>query len=78
MHWHINEEKAKGRIVLASVAGIIRGVFTVQDWLPSTECEGRMYFVGQEASNEVKNLFIGKRLPKKVIKKGAASPVRYS
>ena len=78
MHWHINEKQAKGRIVLASVAGIIRGVFTVQDWLPSTECEGRMYFVGQEASNEVKNLFIGKRLPKKFIKKGAASPVRYS
>ena len=77
-HWHINFQKAKGSMVLACVSGIIRGVFTVDEWLQSDECEGRMYFKGAMASPDISNRFVGKRLPKKFVMKGAASPVRYS
>jgi len=77
-HWHINCQKAKGRMVLACVSGMIRGVFNVDEWLQSEECKGRMYFKGFMASSDISNSFVGKRLPKKFVKKGVASPVLYS
>lgn len=77
-HWHINYQQAKGRMVLACVSGMIRGVFSVDEWLQSEECKGRMYFIGSMASSDISERFVGKRLPKKFVKKGAASPVRYS
>lgn len=76
--WHINVERAAGRMVLACVSGIIKGVFVVDKWLASPDCEGRMYFEGHEADTEISQQFVGKRLPQRFVNRGAASPIRYS
>ena len=76
-HWHVNLQKAAGRMVLACVAGLIRGVFLVDKWNMSEEHEGRKYFIGREADEKTVRQFVGKRLPKRFFKRGAASPVLY-
>ena len=77
-HWRVDKNRIVGRKVLACVGGIIRGVFVVDGWHPSETCEGRMYFTGHQECPEIESALKGKRLPQKYIKKGAASPVRYS
>ena len=77
-HWRIDRRRAEGRIVFACVSGMIREVFEVEKWLPSEECEGRMHFIGHIAKDEALRRYIGKRLPKKFVKKGAAAPILYS
>ena len=38
----------------------------------------RYGFEGREASPEIANLYLGKKIPDELRKKGAMSPVRYS
>jgi hypothetical protein len=35
-------------------------------------------FVGREAPDDIKQLYIGKRVPDEYRKRGAANPVRYT
>ncbi|HBT4785525.1 TPA: hypothetical protein MB364_000827 [Klebsiella variicola subsp. variicola] len=95
--WRLNVERAsKADIVLATVRGIVKGVFVVDEWLKSTaenfpEVKGwndnpdfeaeqlkRYGFRGREADPKIARIYLGKRIPKEFIKKGAMSPVRYS
>ena len=76
-HWHVNLQKAAGRKVLACVAGLIRGVFSVSEWRTSEGQEGRKHFIGTEMTDESAQHFIGKRLPQRFCKRGTASPVLY-
>lgn len=77
-HWHVNLRKAQGRMALACVAGLIRGVFVVEKWNSSGEgLVGRKYFTGKTAPDDISKEFVGKRLPQKFCKKGAANPVLY-
>ena len=39
---------------------------------------GRLGSVGEEAPDEIKKLYIGKRLPDEYRKKGAANPIKYT
>jgi len=39
--------------------------------------EGRFEFFGKEASDDIKMLFLNKRIPENYRKKGMASPVLY-
>lgn len=68
-------EKNTVPYVFAVVNGVIRGVFAVDKWLPSEIDDIRIYFEGYEAEN-LKS-YIGKRIPKKYCKPGAANPTLY-
>lgn len=95
--WRVSVERArKAQVILATVKGIVRGVYIADEWLKSTrenfpeiplwdtndEFEAaqspRYGFRGREAESEVTRLYLGKRIPDGLRKKGAMSPVRYS
>jgi len=87
--WKMNMRKAKeAELVLATVDGIIRGVFVPDEWLEATAANfpgprgrdrpGRIGFVGHEAPPAVVKLYVGKRVPDEYRKRGAANPVKYT
>lgn len=88
--WKINVKKARqADVILATVQGLIRGAFIADDWLPATPenfpslaegegVPGRFGFVGEEASNDIKDLYVGKRVPDGYRKRGAANPIKYT
>ncbi len=43
-----------------------------------TSLSGRYGFVGKEASQDTKNLYLHKRVPEEYRKRGAANPIRYT
>ncbi len=78
MHWKVNLNRVqKIPYVLASHNGVIEEVYKVDRWYKAEDVPGRCMFEGTVASDEICNLFVQKRLPKRYIKKGMASPVLY-
>ncbi|MCC6629359.1 MAG: hypothetical protein IT340_18400 [Chloroflexi bacterium] len=85
--WKINRTRAtQAEIILATVRGMIVGAFVADAWLDATSANfpgkeghpGRHGFVGHEASPEIKQLYVGKRVPDEYRRRGAANPIRYS
>jgi len=85
--WKISPKKAaRAEIVVAVRNGIIVAVFVAKSWLPATEEHfpgrearpGRHGFIGSEAPEEIRRLYIGKRLPDEYRKRGAANPIKYT
>jgi hypothetical protein len=85
--WKISRPKAKeAEVILATVQGLIVGAFVADDWLEATtanfpgreEVPGRLGFVGHEAPEEIKRLYVGKRVPDEFRKRGAANPIKYT
>ena len=85
--WKLDVKKAqKSDFVLALRQGLVIGVFVPKEWLKATEknfpgkgdSPGRFGFVGEEASSEIKKLYLKRRIPDSMRKKGAANPIRYS
>jgi uncharacterized protein len=89
--WRIAPLKARRfDYVLAVRRGLIIGAFTATEWLPATKenfpdfnrdgygpREGRYGFRGCEAPEDVKQLYLQKRVPDEHRKPGAANPIRY-
>lgn len=84
--WKIDPRRAsKSDYVIAVEKGIIVGVFVAMKWLEATPdnfpittiLEKRWGFVGFEAPNDIKKQYIGKSIPAKYRKKGAANPIKY-
>ena len=85
--WKISPKKAeKADYVLAVQRGLIVGVFKPDKWLRATSenfpgtpdvWEGRWGFVGHEAPDHIQKLYVRRRLPDDLRKKGAANPIRY-
>ncbi|EEK5472084.1 hypothetical protein R3068_003799 [Salmonella enterica subsp. enterica serovar Schwarzengrund] len=95
--WRVSVERArKAEVILATVKGIVRGVYVADEWLKSTrenfpeisswdedeEFEAtqnsRFGFRGKVAPPAIAQLYLGKKIPEDLRKKGAMSPVRYS
>lgn len=77
-HWRVNLNRIKNiKYVLASCNGVIVDVFEADCWYVAPDVPDRCMFDGKQASDEIRNLFINKRLPKHYMKKGMASPVLY-
>jgi hypothetical protein len=85
--WKISMSKAKeAEVILATERGLIVGAFAATDWLEATpenfpgreEVPGRLGFVGREAPAEIRQLYVGKRVPDEFRPRGAANPIRYS
>ena len=90
--WRMKIGRAKQfDLVLAQVKGLVRGAFRPKKWMFGTpdnfelhdwshnprKYSKRICFDGEEAESEVWNMYVGKRVPAKYMKKGAANPVRY-
>ncbi len=85
--WKLDAKRARrAEYVLAVLNGLIVGAFEPREWLaatpenfPGTEAprEGRTGFVGVAAPESVQRLYVRKRLPDDLRKRGAANPVRY-
>lgn len=88
--WKISMSKAKqAEVILATMQGLIVGAFVAHDWLEATAVNfpgraegdgwpGRRGFVGEEAPDDVKRLYVGKRVPDEYRKRGAANPIKYT
>jgi hypothetical protein len=91
--WKISPKKARqAEYVLAVRKALIIGAFKAEQWLPGTkenfpgfppgdrrtgEREGRWGFHGCEAPEDIKKLYLLKRVPDELRKRGAANPIRY-
>lgn len=85
--WKVSPTKAeKAEVILAVVQGLIVGAFVADRWLPANttyfpgreEVPGRYGFVGRPAPERLSKLYLGKSLPPKYRKKGAANPIKYT
>jgi hypothetical protein len=88
--WKISKTKARqAEVILATVQGLIVGAFVAHAWLEATAenfpglaegdgVSGRVGFVGQEAPDDIKKLYIGKRVPDVYRRRGAANPIKYT
>lgn len=85
--WKISKAKAKqAEVILATLQGLIVGAFVADDWLDATaanfpgrsEVPGRLGFVGREAPEAIKRLYVHKRVPDEYRKRGAANPIKYT
>jgi hypothetical protein len=87
------DKAVKCDYVLAVRRGLIIGAFKAKEWLPATKenfpefpaldanrtgpREGRYGFRGEEAPETIRKLYLQKRLPESLRKRGAANPIRY-
>jgi len=85
--WKVSPLKAQqAEVILSTLQGLIVGAFIARAWLPATsenfpgreDVPGRVGFVGEEAPSEIRNLYIGKRVPDEYRKRGSANPIKYS
>jgi uncharacterized protein len=79
------KKAAEAEVVLAVQQGLIIGVF-IPEKLPATtknfpgtsaDLPGRRGFVGKDAPENIAKLYLRCRLPKEMLRRGAANPVRY-
>jgi len=76
--WKINTAKAaKADYVLSVMDGIVKAVYCDMLWDVSERWPDRLEFTGKEAPKNVKDKYVGKRIPPKYRKKGLASPCLY-
>jgi hypothetical protein len=85
--WKLSRTKAiQAEVILATRHGLIVGAFVADKWLEATEdnfpgreaVPGRWGFVGREASDAIKTLYVGKRVPDEYRRPGAANPIKYT
>ncbi len=86
--WKLNLTKVnKADFVLAVNEGIIVGVFVPTEWKAATisnfpefymDRPERYGFVGYDADESIKKLYLHKRVPANYRKKGAANPIKYN
>jgi hypothetical protein len=85
--WKIKKSKARqAEVVFATRQGLIVGAFIADDWRDATaanfpgreDADGRIGFYGHEACDEIRRLYVGKRVPDEYRKPGAANPVKYT
>lgn len=85
--WKVSLRRAKeAEVALSTMQGLIVGAFIPEEWLPATslnfpgreDVEGRFGFVGHEAPTEIKDLYVGKRVPDEYRQRGAANPIKYT
>jgi hypothetical protein len=87
--WKVSLPRVReAEVVLATIRGMIVGAFVADDWMEATtenfpnrsedNQPGRYGFVGSEASKKVQRMYIGKRVPDRFRKRGAANPIKYT
>jgi len=75
--WKMSMTRAKkADYVLSVMDGIVKAVYSDMVW-GVHEDRGRLMFDGNDAPKDIKNKYIGKRIPPEYRKKGLASPCLY-
>ncbi|MYH40923.1 MAG: hypothetical protein F4018_13000 [Acidobacteria bacterium] len=84
--WIIDRSRVdRYHLVLAHCRGVVVGAFRPESWLPASSENfsgrethaGRWGFVGTPAEPETARQYIGRRVPDRLRRPGAANPVRY-
>ncbi len=88
--WKISKARAKeAEVILATIHGLIVGAFIAHDWLEATAenfpglaegdgVPGRLGFVGEKAPDDIRSLYLRRRVPDEYRKRGAANPIKYT
>jgi hypothetical protein len=85
--WKLNRSRAQqAQVILATRQGLIVDAFVADTWLEATavnfpgheDAAGRIGFIGREAPSDIRESYVGKRVPDKYRKPGAANPVKYT
>ena len=88
--WKVSKARAReAEVILSTIRGLIVGAFVAEEWLEATSenfpglagpegVPGRLGFVGREAPEEMKLLYLNKRVPDRFRKPGAANPIKYT
>ncbi|MGY4386557.1 hypothetical protein ACVWYN_003612 [Pedobacter sp. UYP24] len=86
--WKLDVERAqKAEYVLALEKGIIVGVYKPLKWhlarkqyFPEFENHNnkRYGFIGENAEDDLQNMYLRKRIPEEYRKKGASNPIKYT
>jgi hypothetical protein len=85
--WKVSLPKARqAEVILATRQGLIVAAFVASRWVGATAenfpgrepMPGRFGFDGTEAPDEMKSLYVGKRVPDEFRKPGSANPIRYT
>lgn len=86
--WRISRKRAEqAEVILPTVQGLIVGAFVADHWLPATKANfpalsedapGRLGFEGHEANQAIQRLYVSKRVPDKMRKRGNANPILYT
>lgn len=85
--WKIGVRRAKRAEVILTVRhGVIIAAFVPDAWYPATAEHfpgrepvlGRYGFVGSPAPDDISLQYVGKRVPDRFRKQGAANPIRYT
>lgn len=85
--WKIKKSTAEqAEVVLATRQGEIVGAFIAHRWLEATAenfpgrdpIAGRFGFEGEYAPEDIKKLYVGKRVPDQYRKHGASNPIKYT
>lgn len=75
--WRINIKRVENIKIACSVyRGIIREVFSIEKWIPSSEVEGRYMFEWKTANKDLRDKYINKSVSK-YWKKWSQNPIKY-
>ena len=74
--WKISDRVEVADYVIAVVDKVCRGIFVAERWELNPE-NGRRYFYGREASDEVSERYRDRLIPPEFRKKGMAAPVLF-
>ena len=86
--WKVSKSRAeKAEVILTVYQGEIKAAFIADEWLEATTENfpdrgpgepGRFGFNGHEASSDVQELYVGKRIPDRYKRRGDQAPFRYT
>ena len=85
--WKLKKSKAEqAEVVLATRQGRVVAAFIARRWLEATAenfpghhaVPGRFGFEGEEAPDNIKKLYVGKRVPDEYRRPGSANPIKYT
>lgn len=74
-HWKVGVRAKTVKLACSIYRGIVREVFTIQCWLPSSE-KGRSYFKGKVAPLNTRDKYLNKSVSK-YWKRGSQNPIKY-
>lgn len=85
--WRVSRSKAEqAEVILPTLQGLIVGAFVASQWLEATSdnfpsretAMDRFGFIGEEAPEALRALYVGRRVPDEYRKPGSANPIRYT
>lgn len=74
--WRVGPRIHNYKIACSVYAGIIREVYIVDKWIPSTDWIGRFMFVGKVADANIRNKYLYKSVSH-ISKQGDQNPIKY-